>query len=191
MEETLPRMASTCASADAPDAPDDLVQRAIRGDVTAFETLYRLHVGHVYGLSLRLSGDTHSAEECTQETFVRAWQCLGRFRGEAAFGSWLYRIAVNVMLNRYRREVRRTLLLVSTDTEEMERVPGGNAPLGLALDLEQAILELPLAARMVFVLHEIEGYGHPEIASLMHCATGTSKAHLHRARRRLQARLRS
>ncbi len=189
MEDTCSPLDSFGNQAECRGAQEELVYRARQGDVSSFEKLYRLHIGHVYALCLRLSGEVHSAEECTQEAFIHAWQSMGRFRGEAAFGSWLYRIAVNTVLARYRAELRRSLSFAPADTDEAERVPSSDAPLELALDLDRTIRELPLGARVVFVLHDIEGYGHPEIASMTHLAVGTSKAHLHRARRILRRRL--
>lgn len=168
---------------------DDRVIRATAGDETAFESLYREHAGRVYALCLRLGGDRGRATELTQDVFVRCWEKLSTFRGESAFGSWLYRLAVNVvwMTNRgdRRREDRVTPV---AEPEVHERGhPGGAA--GLAIDLERAIATLPEGAREVFVLFEVEGYSHEEIAGMTGIAVGTSKAQLFRARRLLRERL--
>ncbi|EQD26621.1 ECF subfamily RNA polymerase sigma-24 factor [mine drainage metagenome] len=190
MEETFPALGrSGTLATQYPLAMDDLVRRAGLGEVWAFERLYRTHHGHLYALCLRLTGNVQSAEECTQDTFIRAWQSLIRFQARSSFGTWLYRIGVNTVMERYRRELRQSLCLVPFETDEVEQVPSGDAPLGLSCDLDRAILQLPIGARVVFILHDIEGYGHPEIASWLHLAVGTSKAHLHRARRLLRARL--
>jgi len=168
---------------------DDLVARAQAGDQTAFRELYRQHAGRVYALCLRLTGDGRDAEERTQDVFVRLWDKLRSFRGDSAFSSWLHRLAVNVVLNERRttgRRERRVMLAEDPDT-----VVGAQhaAPLHLNIDLERAIAELPDGAREVFVLYDIEGYGHGEIAQLVGIAEGTSKAQLFRARRLLREKL--
>src|SRR5881398_998874 len=140
----------------------DLIQRAQQGDQAAFEALYRAHVGRVYALCLRLTADRARAEELTQDAFVRAWERLASFRGESAFSSWLYRLTVNVVFLGQRAG---------------------------QLDLERAIAALPPGAREVFVLHDVEGYRHHEIARLNGIAVGTSKAQLFRARRLLREAL--
>ena len=166
-----------------------LVRRAQACNVAAFESLYRAHAGRVYALCRRLTGNRASAEELTQEAFVRAWERLGTFRGESAFFSWLYRLTVNVVLGERRAKRRYALRFVTTDDAE-EPVQGVvPRPSGLRMDLEQAIAALPPGAREVFVLHDVEGYKHEEIAGMTGLATGTSKAHLHRARRLLREHL--
>ena len=166
-----------------------LVTRAQAGDVQAFEQLYRDNLGRVYALCFRLAGNPTLAEELTQDVFVRAWQKLGSFRGESAFFSWLYPLAVNVALSERRARRRRTSRVFNTDDltpfDRPERPPG---PEG-GFDLERALGALPPGARAVFVLHDVEGYKHEEIAELTGVATGTSKAQLHRARKLLKERL--
>jgi RNA polymerase sigma-70 factor (ECF subfamily) len=164
-----------------------LVRRAQAGDTAAFEGLYRVHVGRVYALCLRLTGDRMSAEELTQDAFVRAWERLDTFRGESAFFSWLYRLTVNVVLGERRANRRYTLRFVSVDDEPAHSA--APRPAGLRMDLDQAIAALPPGAREVFVLHDVEGYKHEEIAGMTGLAAGTSKAHLHRARRLLREHL--
>ena len=130
------------------------------------------------------------AEELTQDVFVHLWEKLPTFRGESAFSSWLHRLAVNVVLTGRRVDFRRELRVVTT--EDPAAIPGAaarEAPAGLAMDLERAISALPPGARAVFVLHDIEGYEHQEIAELTGIAEGTSKAHLFRARRLLREAL--
>lgn len=166
--------------------PDGLA-RAKAGDQRAFEGLYREHVGRVYALCLRLSADRVQAEELTQDVFVRVWEKLPTFRGESAFSSWLYRLAVNAVLSQRRSEKRRTGPAISLDDVEAGMEPASLAPVpGLSMDLDHAISRLPPGARAVFVLHDIEGYEHQEIAELTGIAAGTSKAHLFRARRLLR-----
>jgi len=165
----------------------DVVRRAQSGDQAAFEGLYREHVGRVYGLCLRLSADRVRAEELTQDVFVRVWEKLPSFRGDSAFSSWLYRLAVNQVLGQRRSEGRRTRGLVDLDDMEPGAEPASRGPVpGLSLELDQAISRLPPGARAVFVLHDVEGYEHQEIADLTGIAAGTSKAHLFRARRLLR-----
>jgi len=173
--------------------PDDLVARAQAGDQTAFRDLYRQHAGRVYALCLRLTGDGRAAEERTQDVFVRLWDKLRTFRGDSAFSSWLHRLAVNVVLNEQRATWRREKRVMPVETpdevvgaQHAAHLPGGP---GLSIDLERAIAELPDGAREVFVLFDIEGYGHGEIAQLTGIAEGTSKAQLFRARRLLREKL--
>jgi RNA polymerase sigma-70 factor, ECF subfamily len=169
--------------------PDDLVARAQAGDQTAFRELYRHHAGRVYALCLRLTGDARDADERTQDVFVRLWDKLRSFRGESAFSSWLHRLAVNVVFNERRttgRRERRVMPAADPATLEQHR---GSSMEGLSIDLERAIAELPDGAREVFVLFDIEGYGHGEIAELTGIAEGTSKAQLFRARRLLREKL--
>ena len=166
----------------------DLVRRAQAGDQAAFHELYRQHVGRVYAVCLRLSADAVRAEELTQDAFVRAWERLRTFRGESAFSSWLHRLAVNVFLAARRAERRRTeRVMTSDDPAALDRGAGeGGAAPGLGIDIERAIAALPAGAREVFVLHDVEGYQHREIAELVGIAEGTSKAQLFRARRLLR-----
>ena len=164
----------------------DDVRLAVSGDVAAFERLYRAHVGRVFALSMRMTGDHDRATHLTQDTFVIAWQRLGTFRGEAAFGSWLHRIAVNVMLSDA-RSARRYDARVTTSTaqDEMHNAATASPDVEQAVDLERAIARLSPAARTVFVLHDVEGYRHDEIARMTGVAPGTLRAQLHRARKQL------
>lgn len=156
------------------------------GDRRAFEQLYRLHVGRVYALCLRIAADSGRAEELTQDVFVRVWEMIGSFRGESAFSSWLHRVTVNVVLVDIRSNRRRSARVFVTDDLTAYDTTETESPPGAALDLESAIASLPPQARTTFVLHDIEGYRHEEIAELMGLATGTSKAQLHRARKLLK-----
>ena len=168
---------------------NDLISAAQLGDETAFRSLYELSVGRVYALCLRLAADPGAAEELTQDVFVRAWEKLRTFRGESAFSTWLHRLTVNVVLTEKRTRGRREKRVFSTDElEDLER-PGSVPTSGTRLDLEQAIAALPPGARTVFVLHDIEGYQHEEIAEMSGLAAGTSKAQLFRARRLLREML--
>lgn len=166
-----------------------LAARARDGDVKAFEQLYHRHVGRVHAVCRRLAGNPALAEECTQDAFVKAWESLHKFRGDSAFGTWLHRIAVNAVLERHRTQLRQAAWVVHKDDAAMEAVPAQTSEPGQDLDLEEGIAALPPAARMVFVLFDVEGHTHEEIADMTGLAVGTSKAHLHRARQILRARL--
>jgi RNA polymerase sigma-70 factor (ECF subfamily) len=168
-----------------------LVRQAQAGDLVAFERLYRDNERKVFGLCFRLSSDPALAEELTQEVFVRAWRKLSSFRGESAFSSWLYPLTVNVALSERRSRRRRDARIVATeDPASLERAPRSPAP-EAGFDLEKAMAALPPGARAVFVLHDVEGRTHEEIAKLLGLAPGTSKAQLHRARRLLREALAS
>jgi RNA polymerase sigma-70 factor, ECF subfamily len=175
------------------DSGPDLIARARAGDGSAFETLYRAHVGRVYALCLRLEADAERAAELTQDVFVRAWQRLATYRGDAAFGTWLHRLAVNVVVSERRSAWRRGLRLVpdGADVDEVAEPDWRSGSEGRldAIDLDRAIARLPPGARAVFVLHDVEGYQHAEIAQLAGIAEGTSKAQLFRARRLLREAL--
>ena len=169
---------------------EDAVSRAQAGDVEAFEEIYRENVSRIYALCLRMVRDPHRAEELTQESFIRAWKKMHGFRGESAFSTWLHRLAVNVVLSDARKKSRlRTREIPAEDVFSAD--PASPAPRpGRRLDLEDAIAQLPEGARAVFVLHDVEGYRHSEIADRLGIATGTAKAQLHRARRMLREILR-
>jgi len=173
------------------DADDSLVRAAAGGDVGAFESLYRQHVRRVHAVVWRLVGGSDArAEELTQETFVRAWQALARFRFESAFGTWLHRLAVNTALMDLR--TRRDNEDLETDDAALIDLGSGDSAgtrTALGIDLERAVASLPPRARAVLVLHDVEGWKHEEIASELHMAVGSSKAQLHRARRLLRTRL--
>lgn len=165
------------------------VREAQAGDMAAYEELYRDNVGRIFGLCLRLAGNASLAEELTQDVFVRAWQKIGSFRGDSAFSTWLYPLAVNVALSERRARSRRTSRVFATDDLTPFDRPRKPAGPERGLDLERALGELPEGARAVFVLHDVEGFKHQEIADLTGIAAGTSKAQLHRARRLLREAL--
>lgn len=173
--------------ADTAAEQRDWVEKAREGDAFAFEKLYRANVDRVYGLCLRMTGNTGEAEDCAQEAFIQAWNKLDRFRGDSAFGTWLHRVAVNVVLGRMRKSKREQdrIRAVSDVAPPRETV----ADDGELRDLEQAINELPSGARHVFVLHAVYGYSHGETGDMLGIAEGTSKAQLSRARRLLVQQL--
>jgi RNA polymerase sigma-70 factor (ECF subfamily) len=168
------------------------VRRAQAGDVDAFELLYREHSPRIYALCLRLeSGDKSNATELLQDVFIKAWRRLDTFRGDCAFVSWLHRLAVNTMLENARSDQRRTARVLPM--EDTSRLAGSARSSGveLRMDMESAIASLPKGARLAFVLHDVEGYQHQEIAEQLSVTVGTVKAQLHRARRLLRERLES
>lgn len=168
------------------------VALAARGDRRAFERLYREHVDRVFSVCVRMVGDRLAAEELTQDVFVRAWEKLALFRGESAFATWLHRLAVNVVLEGARRDRRRRTRVEVRSDARLELL-GASVP-GVSVEerltLEQAVAALPPGMRAAFVLHDVEGYKHEEIARLTGRAPGTLRAQLHRARKLLLEALR-
>lgn len=167
----------------------DLIRRAKTGDNAAFIRLCKENSGHVYAVCLRMLANTELAKELTQETIVRAWEMLHSFRGESPFGAWIHRIAVNAVLDHIRSERRRAARIQFTDDLEFFDCDEKTISHDMMIDLEDAVASLPLQARTVIVLHDIEGYSHDEIGTMLGIASGTSKATLHRARTLLKARL--
>lgn len=173
-------------------SPHDDVALAASGDRLAFERLYRTNVDRIFSVCVRMVGERGRAEELTQDVFVRAWEKLGTFRGDSQFSTWLHRLAVNVVLNEREAEGRRRNRH-DEGIEDMDTISYGDVrPLpvpGLSLDLEQAIAALPPGAKKVFVLHDVEGYTHEEIAETLGVTAGGCKAQLHRARMLLRRML--
>jgi len=166
---------------------DDDVALAAGGDSSAFERLYRTHVGRIHSLTRRMLG-TSDADEVTQDIFVRTWQKLGQFRGESAFSTWLHRLAINVVIER-RRSFAIQRERMADDPSVLDFVVVAPARADLTVDFEHAIEQLPPGAREIFVLHDVEGYKHREIAAMLEITTGTSKRQLHRARMLLRGYL--
>lgn len=165
---------------------DSDVARAAAGDRGAFERLYRQNVNRVFSLCARMVTDRSRAEELTQDVFVRAWEKLHLFRGESSFGTWLHRLTVNVVLNARKSEGRQKTRFEENDEETGMDAHAGIVGMPLApgdlLDLEEAVTKLPPGARRVFLLHDVEGYKHEEIAEMLGVTSGATKAQLHRAR---------
>lgn len=171
------------------------IRQAQQGDAGAFECLYRLHSRRVYSLCLRMVGNTAEAEDLTQEAFLQLFRKIATFRGESAFSTWLHRLSVNVVLMRLRKKtLAATSLDEPSDQEEEDDGPRrdiGSADLRLLgsvdrVNLERAMKQLPPGYRSIFVLHDVQGYEHNEIAALLHCSIGNSKSQLHKARMRLR-----
>jgi RNA polymerase sigma-70 factor (ECF subfamily) len=156
------------------------VALACEGDRDAFERLYRLHVARIYGLARRMGG-LERVDDLTQNVFVHAWVKLRTFRGESRFGTWLYRLAVNIIVEELRRPGNRTLWQ-DADEDVMRNLSVAPADNESSLDLAAAVERLPEGARRVFLLHDVEGYVHREIGKLVGITPGTSKGQLHRAR---------
>ncbi len=171
------------SSAPADDSED--VALAATGDRRAFERLYRLHVNRVFSVCTRMCGSRVRGEELTQDVFVRAWEKLPQYRGEAAFSTWIHRVAVNIVLTDRKNEGRNKNRIVEDESESGE-TPVQRASVmpmhGDRMDLNQAIAKLPAGARQIFVLHDVQGYKHEEIAEMCGITAGGSKAQLHRAR---------
>lgn len=161
------------------------VALAAAGDSQAFERLYRLHVNRVHSLVRRMVAADGDADELTQDVFVRAWQRLGTFRGEAAFGTWLHRLTVNLVLN-WQKSASRGRKLFNDDDTALDVTPSRKTTPEDRMDIEAALKKLPPGARQVLVLHDVEGFRHEEIARMLGVQSGTSKAQLHRARKLLR-----
>jgi len=171
------------AAADA-----DIVARSQAGDADAFETLYRRHSARIYTLACRMAGSAEDGEDLLQEIFLQAYRKLESFKGEAALGTWLYRLALNHCLDYVRsRRAKMNKLTETLDADPMlePRAPR-ETPIA-RLDLERAIERLPDGCREAFVLHDVEGFGHKEIAGRLEIAEGTSKSQVFKARAKLRA----
>jgi len=164
---------------------DEVVRRAQAGDVDAFELVYRAHVSAIYALCGRMCGDDVEAKELVQDAFVRAWERLRSFRGQSSLGTWLHRLAVNVVLEKWRTSKREALRMIDDPDGVELGASATSMDLDTAMDVKDATARLPAGARVVFVLHDIEGYSHDEIATMTGIAAGTSRAQLFRARRAL------
>jgi RNA polymerase sigma-70 factor (ECF subfamily) len=180
-----------------PDAPSlkDAIRLAQQGDAAAFETIYQLHSSRVYALCLRMIGDPSEAEDLTQEAFLQLFRKIHTFRGESAFSSWLHRLTANIVLMRFRkkRPVAVSLEEMTRSDDEQNRptfeigVPDPRLS-GLfdRLNLHEALAQLPEGYKSMFLLHDVHGYEHNEIANILGCSVGNSKSQLHKARKRLR-----
>lgn len=159
------------------------------GDADAFEVLYRRYVDRIYPLALRMSGNAFRAEDLTQEIFVRAWEKIRQFKGKSSFLTWLYRLAVNLILQNERSRRRSDARFAAQEPSVLSRAIEEDCDVETRMDLEKALARLPTKARAVVILHELEGMTHGDIAGLVGISPGTSKAQLHRARRLLKEEL--
>lgn len=165
-----------------------LVTLSKRGDQRAYEQLYRANVGKIHALCLRLCGQREMAEDLTQEAFVKAWQRIASFRGDSAFGSWMYRLTTNLVISYMRQQTKWKYVDIEEEHFQDEDADVDSIK-GESSDLERAIAGLPEQARVVLILYEFIGYQHNEISEITGLAVGTCKAHLHRAKNLLKERL--
>jgi RNA polymerase sigma-70 factor (ECF subfamily) len=169
---------------------DRNAELAGQGDMEAFEEIYRLHHRRVYSLCLRMVRNASEAEDLTQEVFILLFRKLHTFRGESSFTTWLHRLTVNQVLMHFRRAVVRTEKTTEDGSTPIRIVSGTENPRRMAvldrIALNEAIGQLPTGYRLVFILHDLEGYEHEQIGKMLGCAVGTSKSQLHKARRRLR-----
>lgn len=171
----------------------DLVQRALQGDPDAFASLFHAHKGKIYSICMRMTNNMAEAEDLTQEAFMQVFRKLSTFRGDAQLSTWLYRIAVNTVLMHFRKKTRRYISLdehCNLDAHLAHR-QHGSEDVHLSgcvhrIALTRAIRDLPDGYRMIFLLHEVGGYEHQEIADLLNCSIGNSKSQLHKAKRRIR-----
>ncbi len=176
----------------------EAIDRAKQGDAESFEALYGLHKRRVYSLCLRMTGNVAETEDLTQEAFLQVYRKIGTFRGESAFSTWLHRLTVNIVLMHLRKKVMPEVSLEETLEPPQEDGPTkevGTCDNVLAgsidrVNLQRSIERLPSGYRIVFVLHDVEGYEHNEIARMMGCSIGNSKSQLHKARMKLRELLR-
>lgn len=179
------------------DSQINLVKRAQAGDEQAFATLFQQHKNRVYSVCLLMTKDVAEAEDLTQEAFLQVFRTVSSFRGDAAFSTWLYRVAVNTVLMKLRR--RKSPPTVSLDEPVNSESPSLHRDFGKAdpelsgvvdrIALRRALQELPEGCRTIFALHEVEGYQHHEIAQLLDCSIGNSKSQLHKAKLKMRALL--
>ncbi len=178
---------------DAVRRPDlDLAERCRAGDHLAFEELYRQYATRLYNLARRMAGTPQDADDLLQEIFLQAYRKIGAFRGEAALGTWLYRVATNVCLDHLRSRQGRMMQheeALDADDPPAHAAPGDGIGIVGRIDLERAIARLPPAARAAFLLHDVEGFEHGEVAAILGVAEGTSKSQVHKARLKLRALL--
>lgn len=176
------------------DSESSVIQRAQRGDEQAFAMLFQSHKKRVYSVCLLMTKDIAEAEDLTQEAFLQVFRSVGSFRGDSAFSTWLHRVAVNTVLMKLRRRKAPPVLSldepVSTESPSLRRDVGQSDPrLSGAIDriaLRRAMQELPEGCRQIFVLHEVQGYQHHEIAKMLDCSVGNSKSQLHKAKMKMR-----
>jgi RNA polymerase sigma-70 factor (ECF subfamily) len=178
-------------------AEDKAISGAQKGDPRCFESLYNRHRRHVYSLCLRMSRNTAEAEDLTQEVFLQLFRKVSTFRGDSAFSTWLHRVAVNVVLMHLRKKSL-PIAPEPLDSQPQDRARNeiGITDETLAVSIDRIVLErsvnsLPPGYRVVFLLHDVQGYEHKEIAQMMRCSVGNSKSQLHKARLKLRSHLES
>jgi RNA polymerase sigma-70 factor, ECF subfamily len=185
----------TASEADNLQATDyELAQSASLGDISSFELLYERHHRRVYSLCLRMTQNASEAEDLAQEVFIQLFRKIGSFRGESAFTTWLHRLTVNQVLMHFRKRGVRMEQTTEDGETPVQVVAGTENPLQMPvvdrIALDKAISQLPPGYRTVFILHDVEGHEHEEIARMLGCSVGTSKSQLHKARMKLRMLLR-
>lgn len=177
----------------------EVIEKAQTGDMTCFEVLYSRHKRRIFSLCLRMTGDHAQAEDFTQEAFLQLYRKIATFRGESAFSTWLHRLALNVVLMHFRKKgLKEVSLEESVEPQEAGELPkqfgASDSRLQGSIDrlaLDRAINDLPPGYRIIFILHDVEGYEHNEIAEMLGCSIGNSKSQLHKARMKLRTLLRT
>jgi RNA polymerase sigma-70 factor (ECF subfamily) len=171
----------------------DLARRCRDGDANAFEELYRQHAGRLYNLTFRMAGSAQEAEDLLQEVFLHAYRKLGSFRGDSSLGTWLYRLGMNQCLDYLRgRQAKMSQATDSLDDDGAAELasPASATPIAVnRMDLERAIAKLPHGCRAAFLLHDVEGFEHHEVAKILGVSEGTSKSQVHKARMKLRGML--
>jgi RNA polymerase sigma-70 factor (ECF subfamily) len=179
-------------SKDLTDSSADLIARCRAGEVEAFETVYRQHAARLYTLACRMAGSPEDGEDLLQEIFLQAYRKFGSFKGDAALGTWLYRLALNHCLDFVRSRQAKMNKLTDTLDAETSFEPTARRDTPIArLDLERAVERLPEGCREAFVLHDVEGFDHKEVGELLGIAEGTSKSQVFKARMKLRAILKT
>jgi RNA polymerase sigma-70 factor (ECF subfamily) len=193
MNEYAPRTSMDKKTSLDKESERELIARAQKGDGDAFASLFHSHSRRVYALCMQMTGNVAEAEDLTQEAFMQVFRKLSHFRGDSAFSTWLYRVAVNTVLMKLRRRTVRQVSLdepVNANFSEIPREYGGDDSHLLStpdrMALAEAIRQLPSGCRRIFILHHIDGYEHREIAKLLQCSTGNSKSQLHKAKLKLR-----
>ena len=175
----------------------EAISGAKLGDASCFEALYKLHKRHIYSLCLRMTGNTAEADDLTQEVFLQQFRKIATFRGDSAFSTWLHRVAVNVVLMRLRKPalpIAPEPLDAMPDDGPKKEFGARDGNLTFSIDriaLERSVAALPPGYRLIFLLHDVEGYEHNEIARMLGCSVGNSKSQLHKARMKLRSHLRT
>ena len=170
-----------------------LAQKSAAGNMEAFEELYRRHSRRVYSLCLRMTANVEKAEDLAQDVFVHLFRKIGSFRGQSAFTTWLHRVTVNQVLMHFRKRSSRTEMTTEDGETPVQVVQGTSNPNSMPIvdriALDKAISQLPPGYKSVFILHDVEGHEHTEVAKILGCSVGTSKSQLHKARMKLRGLL--
>lgn len=189
-KKPLPALHKALDKAGEKAADLDSIRQAGAGDMAAFEEIYKRHHRRIYNLCLRMTQNATESEDLTQEVFVQLFRKMNSFRGDSAFSTWLYRLTVNLVLMHFRKRIVRFEITIDTDVIPEQIVIGtenqNKMKIVDRLALEEAISQLPKGYKTVFVLHDVEGFEHEEIARILNVSSGTSKSQLHKARLKLR-----